>query len=180
MSTVHKLGYDLDRVTAFALKDQTAGFFNQFDGRSLAKTWVPPVVQPADTTEDDAQLGDCTVFGTVPLLSKRAAAVLRTLAPGASEFLPVRYTRAPLFVMNVLGTVDCLDESRSRIDRFETGRVMRITEYVFDPTRLPRAPVFRLPQLPRGQIYVSDPFVRAVRQGNLSGFEFTPLWSSDP
>lgn len=122
--------------------------------------------------------GDCTVLGTAPLLSWRAVDALRPVIDGGSELLPVRYPRAELYVMNVLGTADCLDEAHSRIERFATGRVMRITEYVFDPARLPSACVFRLPQLPRAPIYVSDRFVAAVRKNHLTGFQFTPLWSS--
>jgi hypothetical protein len=179
MSTVYKLGYDFDRVTAFALADQaSSGFFYQFDGRSLAHAWVPPVVHPADTAEDDAQLADCTVLGTVPLLSERAAEVLHPIIAGISELLPVRYPRRALFVLNVLETADCLDEVHSKMERFPTGRVMRIDHYVFDPEKLPKAGIFRLSQLPRGALYVTDRFVGAVQESGLTGFEFTPLWSS--
>jgi hypothetical protein len=179
MSTIYKLGYDLDHVTALALADQgSSGFFNQFDGRSLADTWVPPAVHPADTSEDDAQLGDCTVLGTVPLLSERGADVLHPIIARTSELLPVRYPRRALFVLNVLEVADCLDEARSKIARFSTGRVMRIDQYVFDSAKLPKTEIFRLSQLPRGLLYVTDRFVGAVQEGGLTGFEFTRLWSS--
>lgn len=179
MTTVYELGYDFSRVTAFALTGQTQGVFSLFDGRSLADSWVPPAVQPADMDEDDAQLGDCTVLGTVPLLSRRAADALFPIIETSAELLPVHYPRAALSILNVLGTSDCLDESRSEVERFPTGRVMRVTEYVFHPHKLPKARIFRLPQLLRAHLYVTDGFVSAVQQSDLTGFEFTPVWSSD-
>ncbi len=178
ITSIYKLGYQLDRVTSFALVDQTAGFFNQFDGRALASAWSPPRVHPADTPDDDATLGDCTVLGTVPLLSQRAAAVLDEFLRDSAELLPVVYPRAPYFVLNVLGMADCLLEGASDLERFPTGRVMRVRRYVFDRARLPGTAIFRIPQLARAHIFVSDAFRVAVQAAALNGFNFELVWTA--
>ena len=72
-----------------------------------------------------------------------------------------------------------LDQDASSITRFSTGRVMAIREYCFSPAVIGEATVFKLPELPRAHVFVTDPFVERVKRDQLHGFEFRLLWSSD-
>ncbi|HMK34583.1 MAG TPA: DUF1629 domain-containing protein, partial [Desulfomonilaceae bacterium] len=75
--------------------------------------------------------------------------------------------------------VDALDEPRSEVERFDSGRIMSIEEYSFIEERLLGVVVFKLPQRPLGWPYVTDPFVERVQAAKLKGFRFRPVWSSD-
>lgn len=176
MTAVYKLGYDFTRVTAFALIEHVAGYYERFDGRSLAEGWCAPRVAPADTAEDDAMLGDVTVLGTVPLVSSRARTLLEHLGARA-EFLPVEYFRAPLFIMNVLAVVDCLS-AQSDCLRFPTGRVMDVRTYVFREDRLSDDPVFRIPELLRAHVFASEAFAAQAGRQRLTGCSFSRVWGT--
>lgn len=90
------------------------------------------------------------------ILSKRVKDRLEQAAPGPVEYLPLsiinhkkRLASADYFIVNPLGTVDCLDLDRSEIDWFE-GDVVRIKKYVLDPAKLRNAPeLFRIRENPR-------------------------------
>ena len=179
MSIVYRLNCDLDRVTAFMPVVPVRGFWDQFDGRSLAATWSPVAVSPADTPEDDAQLADCTILGTVPLLSDKAVSTLAPLWGSHCEVLPVTYPRKHLFILNPLVVVDCLDEARSDLERFpSTGRVMLINRYVFVDRLLEGHSIFRIPQLLRAYVFVTESVPQAVAAAGLTGFSFDLLWKS--
>jgi hypothetical protein len=173
---VFTLGYDWARVTAFALADPVQGFYERFDGRALKDSWTPPVVRPADTTEDDARLADATPLGTVPLLSHRAVQALTAL-PIKAEFLPVVYPRASMFVLNVTAVEDCL-AADAKVERFPTGRVMRVIRYEFEPSRIGALPVFRIPELLHAHLFVTQEFLDTVDHASLIGFGCEKVWAS--
>ncbi|HOJ99514.1 MAG TPA: hypothetical protein PLW34_08140 [Termitinemataceae bacterium] len=53
---------------------------------------------------------------------------------------------------------------------------MRVIRYCFYPERLKGLTVFKLPELPLQNVFVTDPFVQRVQEGKLVGFNFKLVW----
>ena len=56
---------------------------------------------------------------------------------------------------------------------------MAIREYCFRPAVIGEASVFKISELPKAHVFVTDPFVERVERGALRGFDFRLLWTSD-
>jgi hypothetical protein len=94
------------------------------------------------------------------------------------ELLPLALTDESYFVYNATRQVDALDEDRSELVRFGSGRIMDIKRYEFRPEHLQRATIFRLPQV-QGAVFVTDRFVERVAEAGLTGFDFAAVWSTE-
>lgn len=106
--------------------------------------------------------------------------ILQPLLNGNGEVLPLDCEEGDYFLFNVTTVTDALDEASSEIVRFPDGkRIMDIKRFVFVGAELEGADVFKLPQLPLGRVFVTDPFVQAVKHGGLVGFDFKWLWASE-
>ncbi len=143
-------------------------------GEPIGERWQPPVVyEISDPELPDAPLSDFPYFNGTPLVGPRAMESLRDVWAECGELLPVHGLQSPHMVLNVTRVLDALDESRSTLTRFESsGRVMSVERYAFHRSRLGRCLLFRIPQLPQGDIFVTDAFVARVRAAKLTGFEF--------
>lgn len=54
-----------------------------------------------------------------------------------------------------------------------------VRKYAFDDERLLGWPVFRLTQMPRVLLFVTDIFVRRCRAAGLEGMTFECVWATD-
>jgi hypothetical protein len=73
--------------------------------------------------------------------------------------------------------VDALDEENSELIRFDDGNILDVVRYEFRPHMTAGMAVFKVPQLLRGPLFVSDEFVEAAASAGLTGPEFIQLWS---
>ena len=105
----------------------------------------------------------------VPVFTTEAYEALRPVLDGRGEVLPLNITDAPpdAVAFNPTRVVDALDEQRSDIKRFSSGRVMRIARPVFIPDRVRDETIFKVTTYPRA-LYVTDAFVRAAEAGRLA------------
>lgn len=177
--TISRLQPDMKRYCDFALVDQgDVRLYEHFDGRSMASEWRAVAITPADQNDTEAELADNALLGVVPVFSARAADALLDLLRPNGELLPLRYARAEYMAYNVTNVVDALDEGQSSITRFVSGGgVQSIQRYVFRPEQVRDLAVFKIPQLPRGFVFVGDVFVNRVKRARLTGFSFRSLWS---
>lgn len=115
----------------------------------------------------------------IPVFSQRAVAVLQDVLTANGELIQLDCVdcEEPYFAFNVTTMVQALDVEHSRLKRFESsGRIMRVIQYCFYPERLAGLTVFKLSELPLQNVFVTDPFVQRVQEGNLTGFRFQPVW----
>jgi hypothetical protein len=112
----------------------------------------------------------------VPVFSLRALNVLRGMIEENGEILPLSCTEGEYYVFNVTTFTDALDESLSGVKRFKDGGVMRVLKYAFFGDRLCRATIFKIPQFPRSEVYVTDKFRNLAIDNGLLGFKFINLW----
>lgn len=177
---VYALKPDLKEYPLFAVDgDLPPNFYWEFDGRRQAAGWKTRTISAAD--EDDAitPLPDLAVVGVLPAFSVRAVEALLPLVKPNGELLPLRHRRAEYMLYNVMTVADALDEGASSLTRFTgSGRVMSIERFVFDPVAVQDLHVFRIPQLLRGHVFVTDAFVDAVEANGLTGFNLAPVWST--
>lgn len=121
---------------------------------------------------------DFPTLGTVPVFSERALDALLDLLVENGEILPLDCCGEKYFAYNTTRRLDALDEERSILVRFDTGRIMDVRAYEFFPERLGTAAVFRLPQL-RARSFVTDAFARRIDDAGLTGFGLRQVWSSE-
>jgi hypothetical protein len=93
------------------------------------------------------------------------------------ELLPVDCDGADVVTFNAGQVLDVLDEKRSEIRRFRSGRLMGIDTYVFHG-EIPERAAFKLPQQPRGPIFYTEAVVDELNTLALTGLDWTLVWDS--
>jgi hypothetical protein len=152
-------------------------FANRFDGTLMKRPWAD-VKFGWDPDMLSKPKGDYpSLIPSVPVFSRAAVAALRDLLEGAGEILPVKIAREEYFLHNVTRIVDALDESHSILHRFDDGRVFHDEEHSFFGDKLDGVSIFKVPQMPDLSIFVTDVFVKRVKQAKLKGFWLPLLWS---
>jgi len=113
------------------------------------------------------------------LLRQRAADALGRMLEGYGELLPLICREGdPLWTFNVTRLVDALDEQRSDVLlSADSKKILRVKAPVFRTERLTGIHLFKLSQMPRGLIYVTEPFVASVKSHGLRGIAFTQVWA---
>lgn len=152
--------------------------FASFDGTSRSANWTP--VPMTLLTEDEGRTFEESdmpwLGGHALVLRERAVEVLGPMLLGEGELLPLACDDAELWVLNVLQVIDALDEDRSKIVRFSTGRIMAIEEHSFRREPLENVTIFKIPQMLRGSTFVNEDFVRLVQSSELRGADFKLVW----
>jgi hypothetical protein len=175
-----KLESDRDRYQnlIFASKEDW-DILGEFDGRHLLSSWTTPVVEVLRGDKFNRNLPPSdfpSLLPGVPVFSLRAVNVLKEMLTGNGELLPLSCNEGEYHAFNVTTSIDALDESNSKVERFESsGRIMQINKYMFFADRLRDATIFRIPQN-RAKIFVTDVFRNVVIDNGLIGFEFVNLW----
>ena len=118
--------------------------------------------------------------GSGTLIMRRAAAeVIRPLVEGQAELLPLRCDEDQLWALHVTEVRDALDEDASDIVRFpSSGRILTVRTHVFRPEQLDGARCFKLPQMPRGRLYLAGDLADTIEAAGLSGFATEVVWTA--
>lgn len=152
--------------------------FRAFDGSRKAANWQPIRMRLVDKDERGRRLlpSDIPWLGEhAPVLRRKAVERFGSMLAADGELLPLACDEAELFVFNVTSVVDALDLDRSELLRFpSTGRIMKVKTHVFRPERLSGVRAFKVPELLRSSLFVTDEVVRVA--GGLTGVGFKLLW----
>jgi hypothetical protein len=152
------------------------------DGSSVSNGWNPLLVNRFAPDSQGGRAADVPWLDRDGLvLSERAYIAARNLLEPWGEFLQLQDadTGSLLWLHNVTRVVDALDESRSALERFSSGRVMRINTHAFVREKVEGLLMFRVPQ--STSIFVTGDFVEAFGVLGLLGVNFNRIWSSaDP
>ena len=128
----------------------------------------------------DTPVGDFPgLTSHIPVFSRRGAEVLGGWVSASGDLVSLRCRDCDdAYVgLNVTRLVDALDEDRSRVKRFRSGRIMRILRHTFVAEKLRDAAIFKIPETAVQDVYVRYPFVAAVVDSGLRGFVFELLWT---
>lgn len=150
----------------------------QFCGKPV-ENWPPMEVQVI-WDEDQIRTTDLPDFiyfmSGIPALSDRAIATLANSIHDNSQVFPLVCAERKYSAINVVKLCDVLDEEKSEVKRFRSsGRIMRVLKYSFLSTVGPLPDIFKIPQFPTAQVFVTQNFVDRVYEFNLTGFEFVEL-----
>ena len=140
-------------------------------GISIADEYPSDVRYFMDPDEPGIQVPDLVGNpGGILVVSRVVKQAIENANHGPTEYLPIsiynhkkRLAAADYFVINPLGTQDCLDPERSRIE-YHNDKVVGVDRMVLKGEKLKDAPdLFRVREAPR--VYVaSENLVRALLQ----------------
>ncbi len=154
----------------------------KIDGSHLASYWKPLAVHVLYDEDLDKYLpaSDFPLLAFhIPIFSKRAAFTLGDMLAGHGELLPLLCREGEYYAYNVTCVLDALDEDGSNLVRFPDGRILDIKSYSFYPDKLGNCPIFKLPQTPLMDVFVTDEFKHKVEESKLTGFTFKLVYNTD-
>lgn len=169
----------------YADEDEVSRSLDAPWGQPMAGEWVPLKVEwaPPEFPVGEDTSTDFPSLQTVAVMTPRAADALLELIEGRVELLPLDVEGGDkLYAVNVLRLSDALDEQASELKRFphDPSRIMRIVSHAFDPDKLAGETIFRLVQQPKSYTYITDAFVRRVREAGLRGLDLDhPVWTAE-
>lgn len=144
---------------------------------AVARTWEPP---PVRLLSYDDRTGQRRAYADLPWLGEHTLVLrddtieaLRPLLRPFGEFLPLACSEARLALVHVTNVIDALDEERSEILRFPTsGRIMKIARHEFKHRVVVPPQAFKIPQMPRGAIFLTEDLVRNIDAFGFKGTTF--------
>lgn len=176
---VHYLKGDLRRYGMLApASTSDVNILLASDFRSLSDSWRGVRAQiVGDTPSAFTEIADLTALGTIPVLSRRAHALLRSLLEPYGEFLPLEVEQhEPMLAYNVTNVVDCLDRGRTRGLWLSSDRLGIAEHYEFQPDVAAGAGVFRVPELLLGTVFITSTLLAAVSATNITGLDCPEVW----
>jgi hypothetical protein len=85
------------------------------------------------------------------------------------EILPLACSDGEFCLFNVTTVIDALNEEESDVEYLSNGKPLTIKRASFETSKLVDIDIFRLPQFPYGNIYVSERFIERTRSAGLLG-----------
>ena len=175
---IYRLDFDVNNYKSIQLcEDVDSDFYQMFDGTSIKERWETPRVK---FYEDDRELkkGDSPGFN-IPVLNKKALKSLFPLIKDDVEILTLQLNNEILFGINVLTVIDAIDYDMSEYRTFRDGkRIMAFKKYVFRDDMIKNNNIFKIIDLPRGDIFVSEEFCNSILDNNLEGFKLELVYEN--
>jgi hypothetical protein len=140
----------------------------KFWGEPIAATWTPVAVKidPVPRKHREQAHSDYPSLAD-PVVTEHALTVLRPLIADSVEILPLAYPHEPLYALNVVRVLDCLDDDRLV---YHEGTTI-IEKYAFKPGSTEGQHIFKIKRL-LSRVFVSEEFKRRVDDAGLLGFHF--------
>jgi hypothetical protein len=138
-------------------------------------------LQESTPKKSNARFGDFSNVGHLgyPIFSARAKVLFEPHLVGRGIWLELDTGEVPYWLFYCTNVVDVLDTERCTFKFFDDGGIMRVVTFAFRPELVKDQFIFSLIQKPGQFTYVTDAFVKVVRENQLTGFNFLRLWSSE-
>ena len=151
---------------------QVAKMFH--DGERHTDDWVPVPVRIVEVNQ--AALSDFPYFAgaSIVVFSTRASTVLADLLEPCGELLPLAVPGGGYLAYNLTCFTDAMDWQQSIVERYPDGTLRNIPTPVFNEELLANTAIFRVKEMMRFQVFVTDQFVDRVAKSKLTGFQFSP------
>ena len=154
----------------------------RFGGMPLASSWKPIRMRHISRLDNRGPIlrerGDFP-GGAGVVISNKAKREIGPLLERYGELLPLIAEDDELYwVLNVTRFVDALDVGMSDV-LYATGdreKILMVNKYAFKPDALVGEQIFKINQLPRGQVYFTDECVTSICSGKLRGMDFYSIW----
>lgn len=114
-----------------------------------------------------------SIAGVGIVMTQRAIDALKPLIKDSVEILPLKSLRQPMYFVNILESLDCLDEEKTvfRLSAV-TKKKVGITKFAFDSDKIHNKHLFKI----KGfwyNTFVSDEFQKICKEHDLQGVDFT-------
>jgi len=149
-----------------------------YDGRSHKEGWIPKKVKRMHPA-NKRLLGDLSWCTTVPVFSEEAIEKLWELIKNDIEVLPIDFDEKKYSLINVITLLNAIDYEKAEYKTFDDGRIMRFVKYSFKEKVIVNYSIFKIIDLPRSYVFVTDEFINAVKKYKLKGFSFKLVWDSE-
>ena len=147
-----------------------------FDGSPVPKPWLPLRVQlfKGEPRGKALEVGDFPSLAThVPVFSASAVQALAGVLDSSGELLPLDCPEGTYYAFNVTRVLDVLDSTRAEVLYFKSsGRVRRVGRYAFREAECRDELIFKIPQVPLMDVFVTEHFVGLVGKAGLRGLAF--------
>jgi len=145
-----------------------------FVGKKIKNIWNSNYTMTWDKNTSTIEKADfCFYAGLIPFVNEKTYRLLNDVIPlNYIEFLPVTIeNKETMYALNIVNiNTEIFNEKKSTIKYFPDGDIYEIKKYIFnDIENIPV--IFKIPQMLK-DIFVSDEFVKIVKDNNLTGIDF--------
>lgn len=177
---IYNLKADPDKYQSLMFsRQEDYVWYRRLIGEPVADQWINPQVNVLyhDSIGKLLLPSDFPSFGVshIPVFSKRSVEALEDLLTANGELLPVDCLDGEYFAYNVLNLISALDQDKSDIARFPTGRIMTVRKYAFYVNKLAEQIIFKIPEIALLSVFVTDHFKVKVEEAGLTGFCFKEI-----
>ncbi|MDB5056271.1 MAG: hypothetical protein JWM44_4321, partial [Bacilli bacterium] len=156
-------------------RDYPKYFDEEFKGKANTR-WVPIEVE----NYSKGKKSDTPYLTSgIPIFNDKALEVLQELIKGNVEILPLIYQEHKLFALNVINVLDCIDYEKAKIKTFDDGTFWKFIKYAFKINAIQNENIFKIPEMLKIRVYVTDTFRDKVIESGLKGFKFIEVWDSE-
>ncbi|SRR6266576_75335 len=166
-----------EACTLMPVREADGDSFVRLQGQAIDPNSWPRIA--VRVVRDGSGGTEPTDFGDVwtePALSFRALEALSDILRQDGQVLPLLSESGDYCAYNVTSLLDALDEERSVVERFASGGIMTVRQFVFRPEVIAGHFAFKIPQLPRAHTFITDSFLRRVHAANLTGLAPKEVW----
>jgi hypothetical protein len=161
-------------------RDEDYRVLLDLDARPALPGWTPlaaHLLTRDDGTGRERRRAELPWLGRQALvLRDDAIDALGPLLEPFGELLPLACPDARLAIVHLTNVLDALDEERSELVRFGSGRIMTITRYELLADRLAAPQAFKLPQMPGGAMLLTGDLVERIEAAGFAGTAFQLVW----
>ncbi|MBS7566740.1 hypothetical protein KHS38_20210 [Mucilaginibacter sp. Bleaf8] len=154
-----------------------------FDGLSKTKSWNAIEWYILDSNQRSGNFFNIN-SGVLAFDSAVFNSDLFSILEMAGEILPIKIEDKSLYALNVMETINMLDQEKSTFDYYDDGSKGRILKYKFH-NRIPTSPIFKIPETLQGEILTyskvkdkQDEFYYLYKKLEFTGLLFEELYSS--
>jgi hypothetical protein len=144
------------------------------EGNSIANDWQSLNLEIMD---EDMLLpsSDFPSFPVsyIPIFSEQAKDELEETIKDFGEFLEATLGSDTYYLFNITTHIDCLDLEQSDLEVLSSGTILKIKKAVFK-SEIQFPAIFKLSNMPLGDIFVTRKFKEIVNNNGLKGFCFEP------
>ena len=175
---IFRLDFDVNNYKSVQLCERVnAEFYQMFDGTRLWDKWETLKVKYYDD-DKDLRYGDAPGF-IIPAINKKALDALFPLIKNDVELLSFQLNDEKIYGINVLTIIDAIDYELSQYRTYRDGnRIMAFKKYVFRDEAIEKHNIFKIIDLPRGEIFVSEEFYKAILDNELEGFKLELVYTT--
>lgn len=148
------------------------------NGRAQQQNWTPVPMRLVQTDMGlPLALSDAPWLGSHALIFRPSVIeAMKDMVVDNGELLPLDCAGQELVTFNPNRLISPLDEARSDIVRFASGRIVDVTRYAFSPEIVGDSDVFKITNLRVSPTFLSHRFVARWVSRGLKGLSFSRVW----